>query len=139
MITKIFKYIRAGLILGLIMSVALLAVEVYFVVTNSNRPDFWPDDGDTPYQDMSSGLFSAYIHDDNPDYEKMKAKGLVEGSGVSGKDLSSYDCIESSDLIQVTRSFLEIQTKRTTMQSKSRNKKKSLGRWILIAIALTVG
>ena len=36
MITKIFKYIRAGLILGLIMSVALLAVEVYFVVTNSN-------------------------------------------------------------------------------------------------------
>ena len=77
MITKIFKYIRAGLILGLIMSVALLAVEVYFVVTNSNRPDFWPDDGDAPYQDMSSGLFSAYVNDDNPDYEKMKAKGSV--------------------------------------------------------------
>ena len=76
MITKIFKYIRAGLILGLIMSVTLLAVEVYFVVTNSNRPDFWPDDGGAPYQDMSSGLFSAYIHDDNPDYEKMKAKAV---------------------------------------------------------------
>ena len=59
------------------MGVALLAVEVYFVVTNSNRPDFWPDDGDAPSQEMSSGLFSAYIHDDNPDYEKMKAKGSV--------------------------------------------------------------
>ena len=59
------------------MGVVLLAVEVYFVVTNSNRPDFWPDDGEAPYQDMSSGLFSAYIHDDNPDYEKMKAKGSV--------------------------------------------------------------
>ncbi|MDP7027438.1 MAG: FG-GAP-like repeat-containing protein [Candidatus Marinimicrobia bacterium] len=77
MITKIFKYIRLGLFIGLMTGVVLLAVEVYFVVTNSNRPDFWPDDGDAPYQDMSSGLFSAYIHDDNPDYEKMKAKGSV--------------------------------------------------------------
>ncbi len=77
MITKIITYIRAVLIIGLLTGAALLAVEVYFVVTNSNRPDFWPDDGDAPYQDMSSGLFSAYIHDDNPDYEKMKAKGSV--------------------------------------------------------------
>ena len=75
MITKIFKYIRAGLILGLIMSVVLLAVEVYFVVTNSNRPDFWPDDTDSPSQNMSSGLFSGYVHDDNPDHKKIKAKG----------------------------------------------------------------
>ena len=73
MITKIFNYIRAGLIVGLMMGVVLMAVEVYFVVTNSNRPDFWPDDGDAPYQDMSSGLFSAYVNDENPDYEKMKA------------------------------------------------------------------
>ena len=49
-------------------------MEVYFVVTNSNRPDFFPE-GES--QDMSSGLFSAYIHDDNPDYNKMKAKGSV--------------------------------------------------------------
>ncbi len=77
MITKIITYIRAVLIIGFLTGAALLAVEVYFVVTNSNRPDFWPDDGDAPYQDMSSGLFSAYIHDDNPDYEKMKAKGSV--------------------------------------------------------------
>ena len=44
------------------------------MVTNSNRPDFFPE-GES--QDMSSGLFSAYIHDDNPDYNKMKAKGSV--------------------------------------------------------------
>ena len=75
MITKIFNYIRTGLIIGLMSSVVLLAVEVYFVVTNSNRPDFWPDDDGAPEQEMTSGLFSAYVHDDNPDHEKMKAKG----------------------------------------------------------------
>ena len=47
------------------MGVVLLAVEVYFVVTNSNRPDFWPDDTDAPYQDITSGLFSGYVHEDN--------------------------------------------------------------------------
>ena len=74
MITKIITYIRAVLIIGLLTGAALLAVEVYFVVTNSNRPDFFP--GGEP-QEMTSGLFSAYIHEDNPDYEKMKAKGSV--------------------------------------------------------------
>jgi len=74
MITKIITYIRAVLIVGFLTGAALLAVEVYFVVTNSNRPDFFPE-GES--QDMSSGLFSAYIHDDNPDYNKMKAKGSV--------------------------------------------------------------
>ena len=68
MITNFFKYIRLVLLVGLMMGMTLLAVEVYFVVTNSNRPDFWPDDGDAPHQDMSSGLFSAYIHEDNPDF-----------------------------------------------------------------------
>ena len=77
MITNIITYIRAVLIIALLTGAALLAVEVYFVVTNSNRPDFWPDDGDAPSQDMSSGLFSAYVNDDNPDHEKMKAKGSV--------------------------------------------------------------
>ena len=43
--------------------VLLLAVEVYFVVTNSDRPDFWPDDEGAPQQEMTSGLFSAYIHE----------------------------------------------------------------------------
>ncbi len=74
MITKIITYIRAVFIIGLLTGAALLAVEVYFVVTNSNRPEFFPE-GEP--QDMSSGLFSAYIHEDNPDYNKMKAKGSV--------------------------------------------------------------
>ena len=65
MITKMYKYIRLGLIIALMTGVTLLAVEVYFVVTNSNRPDFWPDEEGAPSQDMSSGLFSSYVHDDN--------------------------------------------------------------------------
>ena len=42
---------------------------------------------------------------------KMKAEGLQEGSGVPGKDLSSYDRDEIWDLIQVTSYFPEMQTK----------------------------
>ena len=61
--------------LCILSGVFLLAVEVFFVVTNSNRPDFWPNDQDAPMQNMTSGLFSGYIHEDNPDNEKMKAKG----------------------------------------------------------------
>ncbi len=90
MFTKIFIYIRAGLIIGLMMGVALLAVEAYFVVTNSNRPDFWPDDMDAPTQNMSSGLFSAYIHDENPEYEQMKAKGSVLCDFDLDDDLDLY-------------------------------------------------
>ena len=71
----IYRYFRLGLIFISFVGVLLLAVEVFFSVTNSSRPDFWPNDTDAPYQDMSSGLFSGYVHEDNPDYEKMKAKG----------------------------------------------------------------
>ncbi len=42
---------------------------------------------------------------------KMKDQGLQEGSGVPGKDLSSYDQDEIWDLIQVTSCLPEIQTK----------------------------
>ena len=87
MITKIITHIRAVLIIGLLTGAALLAVEVYFVVTNSNRPDFFPE-GEP--QDMSSGLFSAYIHEDNPDYEKMKAKGSVLCDFDLDGDLDMY-------------------------------------------------
>ena len=54
---------------------ALLAIEAYYIVTNSNRPDFFPYDGEP--QDMSSGLFSAYSHEENEDFENMKAKGSI--------------------------------------------------------------
>ena len=72
---SLIKYLRVSLFLFLLASVFLLAFEVFFVVTNSDRPDFWPDDTSAPYQDMTSGLFSGYVHEDNPDHEKMKAKG----------------------------------------------------------------
>ena len=70
---------------------------------------------------------------------KMKAEGLQEGSGVPGKDLSSYDRDEIWDLIQVTSCFPEMQTKPRRMKAKAPSKKKSLITWILIAIAWTSG
>ena len=70
---------------------------------------------------------------------KMKAEGLQEGSGVPGKDLSSYDRDEIWDLIQVTSCFPEMQTKPRRMRAKAPSKKKSLITWILIALALTGG
>ena len=70
---------------------------------------------------------------------KMKAEGLQEGSGVPGKDLSSYDRDEIWDLIQVTSYFPEMQTKSRKIKSKAPSKKESLIAWILIAIALTSG
>ena len=73
-LNPIVKIIRILLLTIFLFGFILLAGEIFFMVTNSNRPDFYPE-GES--QDMSSGLFSAYIHDDNPDYEKMKAKGSV--------------------------------------------------------------
>jgi len=81
-------------------SVLLLAVEVYFVVTNSNRPDFWSDDESAPPQEMSSGLFSAYVHDDNPDNKKMKAKGSVLCDFDLDGDLDLYFGYENSYYFQ---------------------------------------
>ena len=46
--------------------------------------------------------------------EKLQAQGLKEGSGVSGKDLSSYDQNEIQEIIQVTSCFPEMQLKRTS-------------------------
>ena len=70
---------------------------------------------------------------------KMKAEGLQEGSGVLGKDSSSYDRDEVWDLIQVTSCFPEMQAKPKTIRAKAPSKKKSLITWILIALALTGG
>lgn len=70
---------------------------------------------------------------------KMKAEGLQEGSGVPGKDLSSYERDKIWDLIQVTSYFPEMQIKPKAIKPKAPNKKKSLITWILIALALTGG
>ena len=85
------------------------------------------------FKSMSSAERKALIR------EKMKAEGLVEGSGVSGKDLSSYDQEEIPDLIQVTRFFPEMQSKRSAIQSEPPKKNKLLIPWILLAIALACG
>ena len=85
------------------------------------------------FKAMSSAERKALIR------EKMKAEGLQEGSGVPGKDLSSYDQDEIWDLIQVTSCLTEMQTKSREMSTKATRRKKSFTAWILIAIALTIG
>ena len=71
--------------------------------------------------------------------KKMKKEGLIEGSGVSGKDLSSYDRNEIWDLIQVTHCFSEIKKENGSIQSKRTNKKKSLFGWILCFLVTACG
>lgn len=75
MFKNIINYIRFLVIISMFSGFALLAIEAYYIVTNSNRPDFFPYDGEP--QDMSSGLFSAYSHEENENFENMKAKGSI--------------------------------------------------------------
>ena len=53
-------------------AIIIFASEVFFLVTNSNRAEFYAE-GEP--QEMSSGLYSGYIHSQNTDYRKIKAKG----------------------------------------------------------------
>ena len=85
------------------------------------------------FKSMSSTQRKALIR------AKMKAEGLQEGSGVPGKDLSSYNRDEIWDLIQVTSCFTEMQTKPREIKSKSQGKEKALIAWILIGITLSIG
>jgi len=92
-----------------------------------------PEERKKRFQAMSSYQRQALLR------KKMKAQGLVEGSGVPGKDLSSYDQDEIWDLIQVTSCLTEMQPKSREMSTKATRRKKSFTAWILIAIALTIG
>ena len=85
------------------------------------------------FQAMSSDERKALIR------KKMKAEGLEEGSGVPGKDLSSYDQNEVWGLIQVTTCFPEMQHKPRAIKPKAPSQKKSLIAWMLIGIALAGG
>ena len=67
-----FKYIKILFMLLLLGAFTILVSQSYFVVTNSNRGEFYAE-GEP--QDMSSGLYSSYIHSENADYRKIKAKG----------------------------------------------------------------
>ena len=66
------KNIRIGFFIISLSAFFLIASEVFFIVTNSNRSEFYAE-GEP--QNMSSGLYSAYIHSENLDYRKIKAKG----------------------------------------------------------------
>lgn len=57
---------------NIIIILSLLQSSSFFEVVNSNRSDFYVN---TQPQNMSSGLYSSYINDGNPDYNKIKAKG----------------------------------------------------------------
>ena len=71
--------------------------------------------------------------------KKMEAEGLQEGSGVQGKNLSSYDRDNIWDLIQVTSCLSKMQIKQSRIQTKSSNKRKSVIAWILVAITFGGG
>ena len=57
-----------------VIAVSFTIASSFFLVVNSNRVEFYQE-GEP--QDMSSGLFSAYINDGNADYNRIKAKGGV--------------------------------------------------------------
>ena len=68
---KFIKIVFLGIFLPTFL---LVASEVFFLVTNSNRPEFYAD-GEP--QDMSSGLYSGYIHSESLEYREIKAKGGI--------------------------------------------------------------
>ena len=68
------QYLRIFLFFLSITVIAIFASDAYFTVTNSNRGEFYAE-GEP--QNMSSGLYSGYIHSENSDYTKIKAKGGV--------------------------------------------------------------
>ncbi|MDC0144977.1 FG-GAP-like repeat-containing protein [bacterium] len=84
-----FKKIRLFFLVSIFFIALLLAYEVYFIVTNSNRDDSNFPGQDSPPQDTSSGLFSGYVGADS-DYEKMKAKGAVMIDFDRDNDLDLY-------------------------------------------------
>ena len=57
-----------------VIAVSFTIASSFFLVVNSNRVEFYQE-GEP--QDMSSGLFSAYINDGNAEYNRIKAKGGV--------------------------------------------------------------
>ena len=68
------------------------------------------------FKSMSSDERKALIR------KKMKAEGLQEGSGVPGKDLSSYDRDEIWELIQITHFFSELKAQKRNVSQKTTRK-----------------
>ena len=83
-----FKNIRLLFVTVFLSIACLLAYEVYFLVSNSNRSEVFPDQ-DMPAQDNSSGLFSSYIGE-NSNYLEMKAKSAIMVDLDRDNDLDLY-------------------------------------------------
>ena len=83
-----FKNIRLLFVTVFLSLACLLAYEVYFLVSNSNRSEVFPDQ-DMPAQDNSSGLFSSYIGE-NSNYLEMKAKSAIMVDLDRDNDLDLY-------------------------------------------------
>ena len=92
-INPMVKFLRISILLLLLFGFLLLAGEIFFVVTNSNRPDFFSD-GEP--QDMSSGLYSAYVHQENSDYRNIKSKCALMVDFDLDKDSDLYYGWENS-------------------------------------------
>ena len=56
-----------------------------------------PEERKARFRALSSGERKSLIR------KKLNAQGLIEGSGVLGKDLSSYDKKEIIDLLLITK------------------------------------
>ena len=71
--------------------------------------------------------------------EKLRAHGLEEGSGIPGKNLSSYDRDEIWHVIQVTSCLSEMKQKNDEKKLHSKKNGSSLLGVILLSIAFTAG
>ena len=82
-------------------------------------------------------------HQESPEEKKerfkMKVQGLIEGSGIPGKDLFSYDREDIWELIQITRCFPEMQSNRRFKKLNHLNRKKKFVSWMLFIISLMGG
>ena len=83
-----FQKIRLLFLLSFFLVAILIAYEAFFIVTNSNRSNIFPDQ-EMPPQNNSSGLFSSYIGEDS-NYQAMKAKSAILIDFDRDNDLDLY-------------------------------------------------
>ncbi len=66
-----FKFFRLVAFFISLVCFILIAGEIFFVVTNSDASNF---NAGTEEQNMSSGLYSSYVNQQNPNFRDMKSK-----------------------------------------------------------------
>jgi len=93
-----FQKIRLLFLLSFFLMAILIAYEAFFIVTNSNRANIFPDQ-EMPPQNNSSGLFSSYIGEDS-NYQAMKAKSAILIDFDRDNDLDLYYGFASSHFFE---------------------------------------